>query len=268
MDKEYYTPKEVRELLGMTYSGLQNQINTGNLHPVIPPGRKQKLYLKQEVDTLKAEREAWERSHIVSQAIPPPTFVKASTSDLPQMGELAEAIFGRANPLSLQTRGEWLQKNPAIDYVLKQGDQIVGILSLVPLLPETIEDLFQGRRKASDLVADDILPYVPGKTVDLFCLALGVRQGASFSERRKWGELLLLGARRVLVNLGHLGICIRALSAQSETAFGMHLMRRLGFTEIVAPLPGIHNFTIDVAPSGLPFLLDYKAVLRAQAKAD
>src|SRR5215469_17344138 len=102
MDKEYYTPKEVRELLGMTYSGLQNQINTGNLHPVIPPGRKQKLYRRQEVDALKAEREAWERSHHVAQAAPPITFVKASTSDLPQMVELAEAVFGRENPLSLQ----------------------------------------------------------------------------------------------------------------------------------------------------------------------
>src|SRR5215475_7489499 len=109
MDKEYYTPKEVRELLGMTYSGLQNQINTGNLHPVIPPGRKQKLYLKQEVNTLKAEREAWERSHHVAQTAPPPTFVQASASDLPQAVELAEAVFGRGNPLSLQTHLECLQ---------------------------------------------------------------------------------------------------------------------------------------------------------------
>jgi hypothetical protein len=268
MDKEYYTPKEVRELLGMTYSGLQNQINTGNLHPVIPPGRKQKLYLRQEVDTLKAQREAWERSHHVAQATPPPTFVQASMSDLSQAAELAEAVFGEGNPLSLQTRLEWLQKNPAIDYVLKQGDQIVGFFSLVPLPSDTILDLFQGRRKVSDLRPRDILPYVPGETVDLFGLALGVRQGASLSERRKWGELLLLGARRVLVNLGHQGIIIRALSAQSETAFGMHLMRRLGFTEIVAPFPGTHNFTIDVAPSGLPFLLDYKAALRAHSTAD
>src|SRR5579864_5222491 len=159
MDKEYYTPKEVRELLNMTYSGLQNQINTGNLHPVIPPGRKQKLYLKQEVDILKAEREAWERSHHVAQAAPPTTFVQASLSDLPQAIELADAVFGRGHPLSLQTRLECLQKNPAIDYILKQADQIVGFLSLVPLSPETIEDLFQGRRKTRDLRAEDILPY-------------------------------------------------------------------------------------------------------------
>jgi hypothetical protein len=268
MDKEYYTPKEVRELLGMTYSGLQNQINTGNLHPVIPPGRKQKLYLKQEVDTLKAEREAWERSHHVAQAAPPITFVKADMSDLPQTVELADAVFGRGHSLSLQTRRECLQKNLAIDYVLKQEDQIVGFFSLVPLPPETILDLFQGRRKARDLRPRDISPYVPGETVDLFGLALGVHPRASLSQRRKWGELLLLGARRVIVNLGHLGIIIRTLSAQSETTLGIHLMRHIGFTEILSPLQGQHNFTIDVEQSGLPFLLDYKAALRARKAAD
>ncbi|TMC21511.1 MAG: helix-turn-helix domain-containing protein, partial [Chloroflexi bacterium] len=257
MDKEYYTPKEVRALLGMTYSGLQNQINTGNLHPVIPPGRKQKLYLKQEVDTLKAQREAWERSHHVAQAAVPPTFGQASIADLREAAELADAVFGTGHPLSLHTRLACLQKNPALDYVLKQGDQIVGFFSLLPLPSQTILDLLQGRRTVSDLSARDILPSVPGQTVDLFGLALGVRPGASLKTRRTWGELLLLGARRVIVNLGHLGIIIATLSAQSETPLGCHLITHLGFTQIVSPLEGLHNFTIDVEPSGLPFLLDY-----------
>ena len=72
----------------------------------------------------------------------------------------------------------------------------------------------------------------------------------------------------MIVNLGHLGIIIRALSAQSETTSGMHLMRHLGFTEIVSPRERQHNFTIDVAQSGLPFLLDYKAALRTRKAAD
>ncbi len=262
MDKEYYTPKEVRELLGMTYSGLQNQINIGNLHPVIPPGRKQKVYLKREVDALKVELEAWSLSRQIAQAVPPTKFVKATTDDMTQAVGLADAVFGGVNTIPLKTRIEWLQKNPDIDYLLKQEDQIVGYFSLIPLRSETIDDLLHRRRLAKDLKDEDILPYISGETVDLYGMAIGVRPGVSLEQKRKWGEILLLGARRVIVDLGHQGVIIRFLKAHSSTPDGINLMRHIGFTEIVSSIPGIHDFMIDIEQSGLPFIVDYKTALR------
>jgi hypothetical protein len=262
MDKEYYTPKEARELLGMTYSGLQNQVNIGNLHPVTPPGRKQKVYPKKEVDELKVEREAWSLSRQRTRTTPPARLVKATINDMPQAVALADAIFG-VNTISLERRIAWLQKNPDIDYLLKREDQILGYFSLVPLRPETIDDLLHKRRLAKDLTAEDILPYVPGEIVDLYGMALGVRFGVSLEQKRRWGEILLLGARRVIVDLGQRGIIIRFIRAHSTTPDGSNLMRHIGFTEVVSSIPGIHDFVIDVEQSGLPFMLDYKAALKA-----
>lgn len=261
MDKEYYTPKEVRELLGMTYSGLQNQVNIGNLHPVVPPGRKQKVYPKKEVDALKTELEAWSLSRQIARVAPPARFVKATIDDMPQAVALADAVFGGVNTIPLERRIEWLQKNPAIDYLLKQEDQIVGYFSLVPLRPETIEDLLHKRRLAKDLTAEDILPYTSGKAVDLYGMAIGVRPGVSLEQKRRWGEILLLGARRAIVDLGQQGVVIRSLKAHSSTPDGINLMRHIGFTEVVSPLPGMHDFVIDVEQSGLSFMMDYKAAL-------
>src|SRR5712691_9240614 len=131
-EENYYTPKEARELLGMTYSGLQNQVNIGNLHPITPPGRKQKVYPKNEVDELKAELEAWSVGRQLVKT-PPTKFVKATIDDMPQAVVLANAVFGGVNTISLETRIAWLQKNPDIEYFLKQEDQIVGYFSLTPL---------------------------------------------------------------------------------------------------------------------------------------
>src|SRR6266702_5206431 len=161
MNKDFYTPKEVRELLGMTFSGLQNQVNIGNLHPITPPGRKQKVYPKQEVDDLKAELEAWSVSRQLVKA-PPTTFVKATVDDMSQAVTLAGAVFGGVNTIALETRISWLQKNPDIDYLLKQDGQIVGYFSLIPLRTETIDDLLHRRRLAKDLSTEDILSYAPG----------------------------------------------------------------------------------------------------------
>ncbi len=261
MDKEYYTPKEARELLGMTYSGLQNQVNTGNLHPVTPPGRKQKVYPKKEVDELRVERETWSLSQQITRAAPPAKFVKATIDDMPQAVALADAVFGGVNTISLERRIAWLQKNPDMDYLLKQEDQIIGYFSLVPLRPETIDDLLHKRRLAKDLTAEDILPYVPGETVDLYGMAIGVRSGVSLKQKRRWGEILLLGARHAIVDLGQRGIIIRFIRAHSTTPDGINLMRHIGFTEVVSSIPGMHDFVIDVEQSGLPFMMDYKAAL-------
>jgi hypothetical protein len=38
-------------------------------------------------------------------------------------------------------------------------------------------------------------------------------------------------------------------------------MRHIGFTETVATVPGLRDFVIEVEPSGLPFLVEYKEAL-------
>jgi hypothetical protein len=257
---DYYTPQQVRELLGINFSALQNHVNRGNLHPVTPPGRKHKLYPKQEVDDLRAEEEAFFASRPIVRATPT-QFVRATPEDMPQAVALADSVFGGLNTIPLEERLAWLGKNPDVDYFLKQEDRIVGYLSLVPLDLETIDDLLHARRFAKDLEARDILTYVPGEPVDVYGMAIGIRPGVSLTQKRTWGELLLLGARRMIVGLGHRGIVIRSIQAHSTTSDGINIMRRIGFTEVVSALPGMHDFLIDIEQSGLSFVTDYKRAL-------
>ncbi len=264
-DKKYYTAKEAQAALGMTYSALRNQVNAGNINSITLPGMRQAVYLREDVDQLKGDMEVWLISRHQTN-IPSAKFFKATVKDMPGAVVLAAEVFGGLNTIPVEKRVEWLKSNPDIDYLLKQEDQLVGYLSLVPLKAETIEDLMTLKRYARELTADDILPYEPGKPVDIYGMAIGIKPGFSISQKRAWGERLILGAKGVILDLGKRGIVLRHIIAHSFTPDGIRLMRRIGFTETPPKAPGLHDFLIDVENSGLSFMLEYKDALREWQK--
>lgn len=60
----------------------------------------------------------------------------------------------------------------------------------------------------------------------------------------------------------HALIGIRSIKAHNTTPDGIRLMRHMGFTEMIPNIPRMHDFTIDVARSDLPLMLEYKEALR------
>lgn len=64
------------------------------------------------------------------------------------------------------------------------------------------------------------------------------------------------------------GIIIRSIKAHSTKPDGIRLMRHMGFTELETTIPGMHDFVIQVADSGIPFLQEYKEALRQWQEAN
>jgi len=256
-DKNYYTAREAQEILGMSYSALRNQVNAGTIKDSIPPGRRQAVYIKKDVDQLRKEMDAWLVSRNVEKT-PSSQFVKATIEDMPEAVALAGEVFGGLNTISVEKRVEWLKKNPDIDYLLKQEGLLIGYLSLVPLRSKTIEDLLTLKRFAKDLTSGDILAYESNIPVDIYGMAIGVKPGFSRSEKRVYGERLILGAMNVLLDLGNRGIPVRRIVAHSFTPEGIRLMRHIGFTETPPKAPGLRDFVIDIESSGIKFIEGYK----------
>jgi len=261
MSDEFYTAKEARDILGMTHSALLNQVAAGHLQRIIPPGKRQGVYSKREVDNLKKEMEAWFISRKVTNT-QSPEFVKATIESMPEGVSIASAVFNNHLTIPLEKRIAWLQKNPDIDYFVKQEGHIVGYLSLVPLELSTIDDLLHARRYAKDLEASDIISYIPNKLVSIYGMAIGVKPGVSLTQKRDWGAVLINGARNVIVELGRRGIEITYIKAHSATPDGIRLMRHIGFTETVANIPGMRDFSINVKESGIPFIIEYREAFK------
>ena len=260
-EKKYYSAKEAQEILGMTYSALRNQVITGNVRKVFPPGKRQAQYVREDVDKLKNELDAFfiSKAHVESG---PAKFVKATIEDMPEAVALADAVFGGHNTIPIEKRVEWLKKNPDIDFLVKQEGQLIGYASLVPWAPATIDDLLTQKRFAKDLTADDILTYTPGVPIDIYGMAIGVLPGFNRPKKREVGMILLLGIKDFLIELGHRKVIIRSIKAHSTKPDGIKLMKHAGFTEVESSIKGMHDFIVDVETSGISFIMKYKEALR------
>lgn len=56
---DFYTAARTKEILGITDGMLYNYVNNGTLERIIPPGKKQGVYRKNEVDQLARELQAF-----------------------------------------------------------------------------------------------------------------------------------------------------------------------------------------------------------------
>lgn len=255
----YYTASQAKKVLNFTDTMLYNHVRKGNLQRIIPPGNKQGVYLKNEVDQLANELEAF----FVTRRHNPSIFDTARKEDMKGIVELTKVLFGLRENLqtTIEKRQAWIEKNPDIFYVLKADGQVIGYAAILALKPEKIEKIFQEEEFAQDLTADDIEEFQPGKAVHLYFMAIGINTNMSRVERRIYGARLISGLKRTLVNLGRRGINIQTLYARSNTPDGIRLMRHMGLTEITSNTEK-RNFVLEIERSGISEIVQYKEALK------
>jgi len=52
-EKTYYTAGEAQSILSITYSALRNLVNTGRIRSITPPGKRQAVYMREDIDKLQ-----------------------------------------------------------------------------------------------------------------------------------------------------------------------------------------------------------------------
>jgi hypothetical protein len=237
---------------------LYNKVRNGNLQRIIPPGSKQGFYLRSEVDDLAREMDVFFATSKKTSS----TFAKAAKEDMKGIIELTRTLFGlRGTGLdSIVRRSAWIEKNPDVLYVLKAGGQIIGYAIFLPLKPEMIKKILDGEAFSQDLDAKDIETFEPDKPAHLYFMGIGVNTNISRGERRVYGARLISGLHNALIDLGRRGIEIKPIYARSDTPDRIRLMRHMGLTEVPSKTDK-RNFVLNLAESGIPFILDYKQTL-------
>lgn len=252
--KEYYTAKEAQEILGMTYSALRNQVNAGHITSIKPPGKRQAVYLRTDVDQLAREMDAFISMRNKTSS----TFSRATEKDLKATVTITRVLFGLrdSEEATFDRRLTWIKKNPDILYVLKAEEQVVGYAIMLPLTMEKIQKILDGEEFSQEVNADEIEDFQPGKTVNLYLMGIGVTPGVSHYEKRTYGARLVSGMMNAIIDLGKRGVIIDTLAARSDTPDGIRILKR-GFTEIPTSTH-TRNFIIKVKDSGIPFVQEYK----------
>jgi hypothetical protein len=263
--KEYYTATQVKNKLGISDGMLHTYVQKGRLQRIVPAGRKQGFYLRSEVGRLANELDTFFATRSQNTS----TFAKATEEDIKGIVELTRVLFGIRDSVSatVERRKKWIRKNPDTFYVLRIDGQVIGYAAFLPLKPEKIEKILREEEFSQDLTAEDIEEFQPGKPFHLYYMAIAVKTDMSRAERRIYGARLIHGVLNALVELGKRGIVIETMTARSDTADGIRLMRHLGLTEVTSTTEK-RNFVLRVAESAIPEILPYKQALQESGILD
>ena len=146
----------------------------------MPPGKKQRVYVRKEVDQLAEDLNTFLtiRKREVSK------FERATEADIPEIVEISRSIFTNIS-IPAETRIQWLRKNADTFFVLKSEDLIVGYASILPLKQENIDKLVREEIGAEDLTADDVEVFLPDTPTHLYIMAIGVDPQYSLHEKHQ-----------------------------------------------------------------------------------
>jgi hypothetical protein len=250
---KYYTLAQVKKILGATDDMVYNYVENKVLKRIIPPGKKQGVYQRKEVDQLSTDL----RSFMAHRKTKPTQFLKVETlEDMIQCLEVSKAIFGPERG-DITKHMKILEKNPETYYMVKDEDQVIGYTAIWPVKPEKLNSLL-AQTIPVRISPEDIETFESGKSTDLYINVIGVKPIFSREEKRFYGSKLISGLVQVIVNLGARGINIETIGARSNMPEGIRLMKNIGFAEIEPLTPERRTFVIRVKESGTPFVMQYK----------
>jgi hypothetical protein len=239
--KEYYTAGEVKKKLGITDGQLYNYVRYGHLQRIMPPGKKQGVYKRDEVDKFALELSAFLSGSEKAKRL---TFTNVTETDVPEFVRLTEEIFSGVH-LDVAERVKWVKKNPEVLYQLCLDTQIIGCAVILPLKSEKIEQILRDEASADEIKAEEIEVYGTGKPFYLYITGVGVSPALNKQDKRWYGAKLARNIGETIINLGKRGIEIKTITARSETVDGIRLLRHVGFRQIPSITRKV-NFRINM----------------------
>jgi hypothetical protein len=153
-----------------------------------------------------------------------------------------------------------LEKNPYTYYVLKDENEIVGFVVIMPLKPGKLNSIL-AQTLPVEIAPEDIEVFEEGKNIDLYLSGIGVKPIFSNKEKHFYGSRLISGLIGAITGFAEKGISIGVIAGRSNMPDGTRLMRHAGFTEIEPLTPERKTFIINAKESGNPFIMRYKEKL-------
>src|SRR5262249_54950644 len=150
----------------MIYSYVENKA----LERIIPPGKKQGVYRREEVERLARELNTF----MLHKRNKPTKLVSVtSKEDMRECVKITQKLFGIERDTT-DERMEIVEKNRDTYYALKDDENIIiGYFAILPFLKGKIEIVLR-QTLPSIIKPDDIETYEDGKEVDLWLHVIGV----------------------------------------------------------------------------------------------
>ena len=236
-----YTASEAIKIIGVSPSTFYKLVNTGKINRVIPEGKREGGYRKQEVNLYVRNRKAMNAPYEMVTL----DFGLALAEDLPQVFDLVSRVSdGHAVPEVVLKA--WIRKNPQSVYVLRHKDEVVGYVSGFVLPMETLMLRMDGTRLNAEIPIDDILPIDTPGPVPFYIAEMAVKFSQESIRRGKpvpsaqLGKILFEHTFNLIAkDLPKQGCMIGELYAVGSSDFGIKMCKRLGMHPIEGLTKGV-----------------------------
>ena len=190
-------------------------------------------------------------------------FMKATTEDILDEYNLATSMFGNAVH-DIPTRRAWLEKNPDTDFIVRDQEQLVGFINILPVKHETIMKFMRGEIRGWEIPAEDVLPFTPGSNLECIVMGMATTPEAQAGKRAYYGRRLINGIVRFIQELATKDITITKFYATSVTPTGIAILRNAGFQE-TGQIGKRITFELDTMTSDARLAKQYRAMLKKKS---
>jgi hypothetical protein len=270
-----YTAREAIKTIDIPSSAFYSLVKDGTIKKIVPPGRTEGFYAKSEIDNYARNLKAFSTPYTSEKL----DFGLALSEDLPAIRSLVAAVSGGlAHAVPEDILKAWIRKNPQSVHILRKSSEIVGYVSMFPLLEDTLIKRLSGQLLNRTIPIDDVQTFSPNTDIKLYIAEMAVKHEPQFlkdgepdpdnpdPQARKLGYKLIIETARFISGLKKQGTVIKELYAVGTTPFGIELSSKLGMQPMNLPLgtkPGRVPFKLEISQQEVPESLIIKRIMAA-----
>lgn len=240
----YYTANEAIAKLKIGRSAFYERVNAGQIRKVIPPGRKQGVYIASDVDTL-AEVLGVAFTVKLERIV----FTRSSAGEQKEEMELGIRCFGEEYITPLKERIEFQEKSEYTFWSLKVAGRVVGYMSIFRFPPEFLDDILTGRHIERDITVKEVLRFKRLEPFDVYIDVMATDPLLPPEERAFYAGVMISRFANAILDLLNNGYRIENLYTVTATPEGDKLVRKAGFTLLegksLAPGRVAYVFSLD-----------------------
>ncbi|MBE3561254.1 MAG: helix-turn-helix domain-containing protein [Ktedonobacteraceae bacterium] len=244
MESKFYTAEEAMKLLGMAKTTFYKEVEAGTIPSVIEKGRKRgRRFPKEAIDVhvkLQRQRQGIHR-----------TFGRATNADLWTAIEYDRELYGANDIISYKRALEWREQNSEIFMMMKDGDELSGTVTFIPLEENTIHALIHDKIRERHIPDWAIRKWTDAE-LSVYIPTLSIFPTGDKTLDKGRGRSLLCYAIRWALSLNR-QYDIKNWYALAATEDGLHLLKTLGFSPVEGTRKG---YVLNDIEQAIPIIRD------------
>lgn len=220
MERQFYTAEEAMKLLNMAKTTFYKEVEAGTIPSILERGRTRgRKFPKEAIDA--HVRLLYRGSHVNR------TFDKATNADLWTAIEYDRELYGDEDIISYRRALEWKEKNNEIFMMLKEGDELAGTVTFVPLEESTIHALINDKIREKR-IPDWAIRKWSDSELSVYAATISIFPTGNVVTDKERGRSLLFHTIQWGLSLAQQHD-IKNWYAVAATDEGEKLLRKLGF---------------------------------------